>query len=52
MNDDELEKRLGALRPADLPVELQTALAAPPVNEDFERRQRALEVIELAATDL
>ena len=31
MIDDELEKRLAALRPADLPPGLQARLAAPPV---------------------
>lgn len=30
MNDEELERRLTTLRPADLPEELQARLAAPP----------------------
>lgn len=31
MSDDDLEQRLAALRPADLPVDLQQRLAGPPV---------------------
>ncbi len=32
MNDEDLEQRLAALRPAELPPELQAALASPPVK--------------------
>ncbi len=32
MSDDDLEQRLAALRPADLPAEVQQRLAAPPVS--------------------